>query len=87
MILIFSVSVARVTMPKKCYCAVPKCDGYALKHPNLSFHKFPECKGLQKEWLSKIKRVNGRDGFKVKYLSTENILLDSKNTAEILEII
>ena len=84
MILIFSISVTRVTMPNRCYCAVPNCDGYALKHSNLSFHKFPECKGLQNEWLRKIKRVNGRDGFKVKNLSTENIFLDSKNTPVIL---
>jgi len=40
------------------HCCVPGCINHSSKTSNISYHRIPNDKGLQKAWLARIRRDN-----------------------------
>ena len=40
------------------HCCVPGCINHSSKTSNISYHRIPNDKGLQKAWLARIRREN-----------------------------
>ena len=40
------------------HCCVPGCINHSSKTCNISYHRIPNDKGLQKAWLARIRRDN-----------------------------
>lgn len=40
------------------HCCVPECINHSSKTSNISYHRIPTDKGLQKAWIARIRRDN-----------------------------